>query len=164
MKAIFLDRDGVILNNSCQYYIWQTSQLEWVEGIFANLKMLSDRGFKLFVVSNQGGVSKGLYSKQEVNRFHELLSERFKDHDIRIEEYCFCPHHPDFEKCLCRKPNHLMIAKLTAKYQIDKSQSYFIGDSETDMEAARQAGICGIKITANQNMFPFISFLNDEQR
>jgi len=164
MKAIFLDRDGVILNNSHHYYIWEMSQIQWVEGIFDNLRFLTIQGFKLFVVSNQGGISKGLYSKQDVAGFHLKLSEILLQKGIRIEEFTFCPHHQDFEKCMCRKPFPLMIEKLIAKYDIDKSDCYMIGDSDTDIEAANSAGIIGIKITPNQNLLPFIDHIIDDQR
>jgi len=57
-KAIFLDRDGVLISNTDHYYIWKQDQLEYVDGVFRNLQMLTERGFLLFIVSNQGGISK----------------------------------------------------------------------------------------------------------
>ncbi|MDP2891264.1 MAG: HAD-IIIA family hydrolase, partial [Bacteroidota bacterium] len=67
-----------------------------------------------------------------------------------------CPHHGDNEKCLCRKPEPLMIEKLIAKFGINPEESVMIGDSESDMQAAAGAGIRGIKIMANQNILPYI--------
>ncbi len=158
-KAIFLDRDGVLVNNSEHYYIWKTEQLTLVDKVIENLRMLSQEGFLLFVVSNQGGISRGLYSKNDIEKLHAELIQIFKANHIEISEILFCPHHPEIEKCLCRKPDSLMIEKLVAKYKISKSDSYMIGDSKSDMETARKAGIQGIQITPNQNMFPSISFL-----
>ena len=158
-KSIFLDRDGVLINNSEHYYIWNQEQLSLVEGIVENLQKLSASGFQLFVVSNQGGISRGLYSKNDVEVLHSELIGKFKENGIEIQEIVFCPHHPEIEKCMCRKPGSLLIDKLVAKYGISKEDSYMIGDSESDMEAAQKANIKGIKITANQNMHPFISFL-----
>ena len=159
-KAIFLDRDGVLISNRDHYYIWKQNQVEYVEGIFENLKMLADKGFQLFIVSNQGGISRGLYSKKDIQKLHEELIQDFQKHGIEISEIVYCPHHPEVEKCLCRKPDSLMIDKLIAKYRINKEGSYLIGDSQSDMDAARQAGIQGIQIIPNQNMFPYLSFLN----
>jgi len=158
-KAIFLDRDGVLINNNDHYYIWKTEQVSYVDGVFDNLKKLSDLGFLFFIVSNQGGISKGQYTKDDSIALHNELIQTFLSEGICITDVAFCPHHSNIESCLCRKPGSLMIEKLIAKYQIDKDGSYMIGDNVTDMEAASNAGIQGIKITPNQNMYPFISFL-----
>ncbi len=158
-KAIFLDRDGVIINNREQYYIWKTEQMHLVDGIAENLQMLVLKGFQIFIVTNQGGISKGLYSRKDIQHLHQELTETFRKNQVEISEIACCPHHPEVEKCLCRKPGSLMIDKLIAKHGISKEGSYFIGDSETDMEAAKNAGIRGIRIIPNQNMYPHISFL-----
>ena len=158
-KAIFLDRDGVLVDNSQHYYIWKSDQLTLVDGAIENLKMLSLKGFHLFIVSNQGGISRRLYSKEDILKLHRELIRTFKANNIEIAEIAFCPHHPEVEKCLCRKPDSLMLEKLIAKYRIRKEESYMIGDSQSDMDAARKAGIQGIQIIPNQNMFPHLSFL-----
>jgi len=160
MKAIFLDRDGVLIDNSGHYYIWKSDQLKLIDGVIENLRIFSQKGFQLFIVSNQGGISRGLYSKNDILKLHAELIQTFKTNYIEIAEIAFCPHHPEVEKCLCRKPSSLMIDKLMAKYRINKEGSYLIGDSQSDMDAARQAGIQGIQIIPNQNMFPYLSFLN----
>jgi len=158
-KAIFLDRDGVLISNKDHYYIWKQEQLEWIDGVIENLKMLTLKGFQLFIVSNQGGIARGLYTKNEVMKLHEELMQTFRKSNIEILEIVYCPHHPEIENCLCRKPASLMIDKLIAKYNICKEDSYLIGDSDSDMEAAQKAGIKRIKINPNQNMYPFISDL-----
>lgn len=155
-KAIFLDRDGVLIDNQQHYYIWKSDQLKFVDGVFKNLQLLQENGFQLFIVSNQGGISRGLYSKEDILKLHDELIQTFRKNNIAITDILFCPHHGDNEKCLCRKPEPLMIEKLIAKYGINPSESVMIGDSETDMQAAAGAGIRGIKIMANQSMLPFI--------
>ena len=158
-KAIFLDRDGVLIDNRRHYYIWKSDQMKFVDGVFKNLQLLQENGFQLFIVSNQGGISRGLYSKEDILKLHDELIQTFRKNNITITDILFCPHHSDNEKCLCRKPEPLMIEKLIAKYGIDPSESVMIGDSDPDMQAAARAGIRGVKITANQNMLPFISRL-----
>ena len=158
-KAIFLDRDGVLINNQHHYYIWKSSQMEFIDGVFENLKMLQQKGFQLYIVSNQGGISRGLYTKENILTLHKELIETFRKNQVTISDILFCPHHSEKEKCLCRKPESLMIDKLVAKYDLNAQQSTLIGDSESDMKAAAMAGIHGIKIKANQNIFPFISNL-----
>lgn len=157
IKAAFLDRDGVILNNEHHYYIWKSSQISWVNGIFGNLQLLQDNGYQLFIVSNQGGISRGLYSKNDVIELHQILHESFREKGVEISDILFCPHHNKHEKCLCRKPQGLMIEKLIARYKPDKHSSIMIGDSDSDMLAAKEAGITGIRIEPNKDMFPFIS-------
>jgi D-glycero-D-manno-heptose 1,7-bisphosphate phosphatase len=158
-KAIFLDRDGVLINNEQHYYIWESSQLEFIDGVFENLHLLQQKGFQLFIVSNQGGISRGLYTKENISQLHEQLIQTFHKNQIIITDILYCPHHIDIEKCLCRKPQSLMIDKLMAKYDLNPQESTMIGDSESDMIAASMAGIHGIRIKPNQNMFPFISKL-----
>ena len=159
-KAIFLDRDGVLIDNSEHYYIWKSDQLLLIDGVIENLKMLLQKGFLLFIVSNQGGISRGLYTKDEILKLHTELIQTFKANHIEITEAAFCPHHPEIEKCLCRKPDSLMIERLISKFKISKPDSYFIGDSKSDMDAAEKIGIQGIQIVPNQNMFQYLSFLN----
>lgn len=158
-KAIFLDRDGVLIDNQHHYYIWKSDQLKFIDGVFENLKMLQQKGFHLFIISNQGGISRGLYSKEDIMKLHEEMIEIFRKNQITITDIIFCPHHSENEKCLCRKPESLMIDKLIAKYDLNPQESFMIGDSESDIEAAIKAGIHGIRIIANQNMFPYISNL-----
>jgi len=158
-KAIFLDRDGVLVDNSEHYYIWKSDQLKLVNGTIENLKLLIQKGFQLFIISNQGGISRGLCTKDDILKLHSEMIQILKANNIEITQIAFCPHHPEIEKCLCRKPDSLMIEKLMAKYKISKTDSYLIGDRKLDMDAAEKAGICGIQITPNQNMFPYISSL-----
>lgn len=155
-KAIFLDRDGVLIDNQKHYYIWKSDQMKFVDGVFKNLQLLQENGFQLFIVSNQGGISRGLYSKEDILKLHVEMIQTFRNNNIAITDILFCPHHSDNEKCLCRKPEPLMIEKLIAKYGITRSESVMIGDSDPDMQAAAGAGIRGVKIMANQNMLPYI--------
>ena len=159
MKAVFLDRDGVLLDNSAHYYIFRTDQMKWVDQVPENLKLITEKGYRLFIVTNQGGVAKGQYTMQEVDAIHRLMRDFLNSYQIGITDIAVCPHHPEVGKCLCRKPSPLMIEKLMAKYRVDPAQSFFIGDSDSDMQAALAAGVRGIQISANQSMKPFLDFL-----
>jgi D-glycero-D-manno-heptose 1,7-bisphosphate phosphatase len=155
-KAAFLDRDGVILNNEHHYYIWDSGQITWVDGVFESLQLLQDNGYQLFIVSNQGGISRGMYSKSDVIQLHNELLDTFRIKGIEILDILFCPHHNEHEKCLCRKPQGLMIEKLIARYRLEKQHSIMIGDSESDMLAAKEAGITGFRIEPNKDMLPYL--------
>ena len=157
MKAILLDRDGVIIDNSSHYYIFQTKDVNFIDGIFDNLKQLKEKGYVFFVVTNQGGIAKKQYGKSDVDQVHSFIQDEFSKHAIEIKEFAYCPHHDSIEKCFCRKPSSLMIERLIAKYRINRAESFLIGDSISDIEAANGAGIKGILIPPNQNLKPALA-------
>lgn len=157
INAVFIDRDGVVTNNANHYYVFRIEDMELVEGIAENLKAIQDKGYKLFMVTNQGGIAKGEYTMQDVEILHARMQEILAQEGVHIEDIAVCPHHNKIEKCLCRKPEPLMIEKLIAKYHIDAKQAYFIGDSDTDMQAAERAGVKGIKIEANKSMRAYLN-------
>lgn len=148
-KAVFLDRDGVILNDEGHYYIFKPEDVKINEGVITFMKQAHDRGYKIIIISNQSGIGKGIYTKQDVALVQQALYNIFDKEGIQVEDAFFCPHHPDTGRCICRKPSGLMIEKAIAKHQIDVKQSFMIGDSKRDVEAAEAAGIKGVKIEKN---------------
>ena len=111
MKAIFLDRDGTL--NQDIGYLHSLDQLIWIPGTFAALRRLQNLGFLLFVVTNQSGIARGLYSEQDVLELHKNMAQILKSEGIQISDWAFCPHHPDFTKaCTCRKPQPGMLFNL----------------------------------------------------
>ncbi|GAB4278690.1 MAG: D-glycero-beta-D-manno-heptose 1,7-bisphosphate 7-phosphatase [Marinilabiliales bacterium] len=154
-KAVFLDRDGVI-NREIGQYVYKIEDFYFNKGIFENLKLLQDNDFLLIIISNQGGVSKGLYTKYEVEILHGFLISEFLKNNVNIADIFYCPHHDEVENCLCRKPKDLLIRKALAIYDIDPQQSAFIGDSERDIKSAKNAGIAKqYLIKSNQNINEF---------
>jgi D-glycero-D-manno-heptose 1,7-bisphosphate phosphatase len=81
-----------------------------------------------------------------------------KKNNIAVADIYYCPHHPDTGKCLCRKPDSLLIEKVMARFNLSPDSSYFIGDSERDIQAAEKAGIKGILISENADL-PCVSGL-----
>jgi len=156
-KAIFLDRDGVLLNDAGQYYIYKTDDIIINNGVIDALKRFTDMGFLLIVISNQGGIAKQIYTKEDVENIHSELKKQFEIEGINITEYYYCPHHSDVEKCLCRKPEPLLIEKALARFNIDPDKSFMIGDNKRDIEAAKKVGLSGIKIKPNQNLLDILS-------
>jgi len=152
-KAIFLDRDGVINNNSNTYYTFKKEDFILNKGVFKSLKILKNKGYLLIIISNQGGISKKEYSINDVDILNEYIYEIFEKEDIKITESYFCHHHSNIEKCICRKPDSLMLEKAIARFNVDITKSYLIGDSERDIEAGEKVGIKSIKIDANNNLY-----------
>jgi D-glycero-D-manno-heptose 1,7-bisphosphate phosphatase len=163
-KAVFLDRDGVLLNNQDAYYIYKTEDYRINEGVVSGLSLLIEKGFILIVISNQGGISKGLYTKQDTDLIHNRMTADFKKDGIEITGWFYCPHHTEIERCLCRKPSPLMIEKAIAKFGIDTANSYFIGDSLSDMEAASGAGINPVKAEPNHGFYELCKTLAGEMQ
>jgi D-glycero-D-manno-heptose 1,7-bisphosphate phosphatase len=156
-KAIFLDRDGVLLNDAGRYYIYKIDDIKINNGVIDALKSLINMGFLLVVISNQGGIAKQIYTKEDVENIHSELKRQFKIEGIDIKEYYYCPHHSDVEKCLCRKPEPLLIEKALARFNIDPNKSFMIGDNKKDIDAGKRVGLSCIKIKPNQNLLDILS-------
>ena len=159
-KAIFLDRDGVLLNDAGRYYIYKIDDIKINNGVIDALKSLINMGFLLVVISNQGGIAKQIYTKEDVENIHSELKRQFKIEGIDIKEYYYCPHHSDVEKCLCRKPEPLLIEKALARFNIDPNKSFMIGDNKRDIDAGKKVGLSCIKIKPNQNLLDILPHIN----
>lgn len=142
-KCVFLDRDGV-LNQDTEGYLFRTEDLVIPEGTVEALRQMKEAGYLLIVITNQAGIAKGLYNKEDVVKCHEFLQEKCGN---LLDDLYFCPHHPDYtSNSLLRKPDSLMLEKAMAKYAIDPSQSWMIGDRERDVQAGHKAGVRTIRI------------------
>lgn len=150
-KAIFLDRDGVIIRERGDY-TWLLEDVSINDGVVEGLKMLDKAGFIFIVISNQSGIAKGLYTKQEADYIHLHIQRALSTNGIVVEEFYYCPHHPSVSNCICRKPDSLLLEKAAAKYDVVKNQSYFIGDADRDIEAGVKAGVKTIKIDVNSSL------------
>ena len=117
-KAIFLDRDGVV-NIERGEYTWKVEDFELTVGLVGFIKVVKQKGFLVIIISNQGGVGKGLCSIDDVEKAHQYLREELAKENLQLTDIYYCPHHPKTGKCLCRKPESVMLEKAIAKYQID---------------------------------------------
>jgi len=150
-KAVFLDRDGVI-NNGDLYYTYKKEDFFFNADVFESLKLLKDNNYILIIITNQGGISKGEYSKNDVDILHQYMVEKLKEKGIEITEVYYCPHHDSIENCICRKPNSGNIEKALARFEINPTQSFLIGDGERDIEAGEKAGLSCFKIEKNESI------------
>ena len=157
-KALFLDRDGVI-NVERGEYTFRKEDFLFPEGLFEFLRIARSKGYLLIMISNQGGISRSIYSLQEVEALHSWMQERLGQEGVALDDIYFCPHHDAVEQCLCRKPQPLMLLKAMARYRIDPSLSLFVGDSARDAEAGRRAGVRSLRVTPNENLMRYVSLL-----
>lgn len=159
-KAVFLDRDGV-LNKELGDYVCKLEDFQVLEHNFGPLKELQDRGYLLVVITNQGGLAKGWYSSETLQQMHDHLINTYANQGVKITEAYFCNHHPLYNgNCLCRKPGSLMLEKAIARFEIDASKSYFIGDRERDVIAGEAAGVRGILIESDQPIGEVLHLIN----
>ena len=138
IKTIFLDRDGVI--NKEIKYLHKIKDFEFIDGIFASCKYLESLGYKIIVITNQSGISRGYYTTSDFEIITNWMINQFHYNEIEILDVFHCPHLPNIN-CNCRKPKPGMLFEAKKKHNIDMSKSWLIGDKETDIIAANNAGI-----------------------
>ena len=133
IKALFLDRDGVI--NIDHGYVSKIEKFEFTEGIFELLHLFIEKGYKLFIVTNQSGIGRHYYSEDDFKKLTNWMLEAFKKEHIAIESVAYCPHAPE-EKCNCRKPQMGMVDEILTQNEIDLESSWLIGDKQSDIDLA----------------------------
>ena len=141
-------------------YTWQLEDFKLNEHVIDALKIFQDRKYLLVVISNQGGIAKGIYTKEHVEYLHLHLFRVLKNHGIVLQEIYYCPHHPGISKCICRKPDSLLLEKAIARFNINTANSYFIGDAERDVEAGKKAGVVTIQIRPNSSLMDVIHLVD----
>ncbi|OUU26483.1 MAG: hypothetical protein CBB97_07860 [Candidatus Endolissoclinum sp. TMED37] len=145
MKALFLDRDGVINHDYGHVHTWD--KFDFIDGSLDALYALSNLKIKIIIVTNQAGIAKGYYTERLLHKLHKKLDIFFNEKNIFIEDYFYCPHHeegiiPKYKICCnCRKPKSGMFFKARKKYKLDLSECIMIGDKISDIIAAQSAGI-----------------------
>lgn len=146
-KCIFLDRDGV-LNEDRADYVYKIDDYVIPEGVVDGLNLLKKAGYLLIVITNQAGIAKGIYTREDVLNCHNFLQSQCGG---VIDDIYFCKHHPQYSsESLLRKPDSLMLEKAIAKYNIDTRHSYMIGDAERDVKAGIKAGVKTIHIATGK--------------
>ena len=154
--AVIFDRDGVL--NLDHGYVYRREDFEWVEGAREAVKAVNDAGLYAFVATNQSGVARGYYTEADVLALHAWMNVELAKVGAHIDAFEYCPHHEAgtvaayTRACDRRKPAPGMIRDLLARYPIDPARSLMIGDNDTDMQAAKAAGIKGVKFEGGSLM------------
>ncbi|MCF8463267.1 MAG: HAD family hydrolase [Flavobacteriales bacterium] len=157
-KALFLDRDGV-LNRERGDYTYTVEGFEVLPDVAEALKLALGKGYLLVVISNQGGIAKGIFSQERVEQLHTLMADQLATSGVHFDEIYYCGHHVQAGKCLCRKPGSLMLEKALARFSIDASQSVMIGDNQRDVDAAAKVGVKGFLIEPNSGILNLVEKL-----
>jgi D-glycero-D-manno-heptose 1,7-bisphosphate phosphatase len=155
--AVFLDRDGTL--NEDPGYLGDPNIVKLLPGTGEALSLLKNElGFKLIVVSNQSGISRGLISTDMVNAVNNRINELLKVYNVAIDAFYYCPYHPEFsseEESSCRKPSPQMVFQAAKDFSIDLKGSYFVGDSASDVECGINAGVKTILVKTGYGMDSF---------
>jgi D-glycero-D-manno-heptose 1,7-bisphosphate phosphatase len=160
-KALFLDRDGII--NKDLGYVHNVDDFIFNPDIFNIIKYFKDKNFKIIVVTNQSGIGRGLFTIEEFNFLNNWMLKQFANQKAAIDKVYFCASHPfhgvgEYKKDdYDRKPNPGMIFRAKDDFNIDLANSIFIGDRETDLEAAISAEI-GMIIHCNKKFMLDINY------
>lgn len=149
-SALFLDRDGVI-NIEIGDYITNELDFELNPEVYPIIKKANEKGWKVIVITNQGGIGKKLYTHEKLKLIHQKMYDLMSQNGCFIDDLFYCPHHPEHTgRCICRKPDSQMLEKAIHIYKLEKSKCLFIGDNIRDIEAANRAGIRGMLIESNK--------------
>ena len=138
MKLVILDRDGTINHDSDQYI---KSPQEWrpIDGSLEAIARLTQAGYRVVVATNQSGLARGLFTTQTLFAIHDAMQRALGRIGGRIDAFFFCPHAPD-SGCDCRKPQPGMLLEVARRFNVSLKDTYMVGDSRKDLEAAVAAG------------------------
>ena len=151
--AIFLDRDNTLIHDDG--YIFEIEKFVWINGATAALKRFHEANIPVFIVTNQGGIGRGIFREDQMHNFNNHMIAAASKAGGCITDIAFCPHHPLSPNpgmaidCKCRKPKPGLLLNLARKWKIDLSASVMIGDRDSDVEAGRRAGAHGYLFTQN---------------
>lgn len=142
--AVFLDRDGTLIH--AKHYPSRPEDIVLYDGIGPELAVLKHRGFKLVLITNQGGLAHGYFSENDLTVMHEHLQTELRAFDAELDAIYHCPHHPNGRirglavACDCRKPKPGMLLNAARDLGLDLARSWFVGDILDDVEAGNRAG------------------------
>ncbi|MEW5759977.1 MAG: D-glycero-beta-D-manno-heptose 1,7-bisphosphate 7-phosphatase [Candidatus Thermoplasmatota archaeon] len=150
-RAVFLDRDGTI--NEEVEYLSKADKFVLILGSGEAIRELNKAGFKVVVATNQAGIAKGIFKKEDMIAVNERMIEELKKFGAKIDGIYFCPHHPDFTgDCDCRKPKPGMLITAAKELNIELKNSYCIGDRLKDIEAGFVVGCKTILVLTGYGM------------
>ncbi len=165
-SAVFFDRDGTL--NEDPGYLGDPDSLKLYPDTGRALAHLKKLNLKLIVISNQSGIARGILTDEMVKSVNTKMNELLSGDNVSIDAFYYCPYHPDYSEkneCSCRKPSPEMVFKAAKDLDIDLSHSFLVGDSVSDIECGKNAGVKTIlvktgygeeslSILQKQNNFP----------
>lgn len=152
--CIFIDRDGVLIDD--RGYVYKVEDLRFLPGVVAALHQLKHMGYLLICVTNQSGVARGMFTLKDVENFNEHMLQQLASLNASLDGIYVCPHHTEGKikeyavACDCRKPLPGLIEQACEDFDIDLDKSFLVGDKDSDVECAENAGLGSIRIASGQ--------------
>jgi len=146
--AVILDRDGVI-NFDSDSYVKSLDEFNLIPNSVQAIADLHKAGWPVFIITNQSGLERGYYDETTLAQMHAKLYKQVQALDGDIQAIYYCPHHPKKE-CECRKPKTGLFKQLALEYEIDLTQSYYVGDKLTDVEVALAVEAQAVLVTTGK--------------
>lgn len=135
ISAVFLDRDGVINKKIEGEYVKNWDEFVFLPEVGSAIKLLNSKKIPVYIISNQSGIGRGIMTQEDLEKVQKLMIGVLKAEGAHIDDIFVCPHAPD-ENCECRKPRPGLLKLAKQKYpKINFVASWFIGDSQSDVEA-----------------------------
>ncbi len=144
-RAVFLDRDGVILEDTG--YPTRIETVVFVDGIGEALSLLSQAGYRLIVITNQSAIARGMISLEGFFELSDAINRKLAQQRAPLDAVYFCPHHPSEGAspwrtvCNCRKPAPGLILRAISEWGLEAGNCWMVGDSPRDLDAAQSAGV-----------------------
>jgi D-glycero-D-manno-heptose 1,7-bisphosphate phosphatase len=148
--AVFLDRDGTVIEE--RGYLGRLDLIELFPWSAEAIRLLSEAGYAIVIVTNQAGVARGLFDEAFVHSAHARLDEMLRERGAAVDGYYYCPHHPEGSldryrvACGCRKPAPGMVRQAAIELGLDMDRSFVVGDKWLDIGLARNAGATGVLV------------------
>lgn len=150
MRAVFLDRDGVICKNRSDH-VKNWDEFEFLPGAKAGLATLSRLGLPIVIVTNQAVVNRGMASAEMIEEIHDRMVTEITAAGGRVDRIIYCPHRPD-EHCTCRKPEPGMLRQAAQEMGLNLKNSYMVGDAATDIVAGQRAGCVSFMVLTGRGL------------
>lgn len=163
--AVFFDRDGVL--NEDGGYVHRIEDLRWRPNAQNAVRLVNDLDLYTFVVTNQAGVARGLYTEGHVRRLHSKMQADLLSIGAHIDDFRYCPHHPEASLevyragCSWRKPGSGMLLDILANWDIDIQRSLLVGDKDSDIAAAKPLGIRCMRVDPEEPMYDLAAALRE---
>jgi histidinol-phosphate phosphatase family protein len=159
--AVILDRDGTL--NEDEGYTYKAEDLKILPNVIESLEILSKAGGEFFIASNQSGIGRGLFTILEMEEFNFRLISTLKKQGIYVCGIYICPHQPsDKTYCFCRKPAPGLLNEILVDFDLPKMKTFMIGNSQVDVEAAKNAKISGFRINNSAEWIPVIRKIQEK--